>query len=98
MSVAALPAIMATPVGVGAVERAPRTPDLGEAFAKALGDAHALETDATHAAERFASGDPTMGIHEVMIASEKASIAVRYATTLKNKAVEAYRELMNTQV
>ena len=39
-----------------------------------------------------------MGIHEVMIASEKANIEIRYATTLKNKAIEAYRELMNTQV
>jgi flagellar hook-basal body complex protein FliE len=34
----------------------------------------------------------------VVIASEKANIAVRYAVTLKNKALEAYRELMNTQV
>jgi flagellar hook-basal body complex protein FliE len=33
-----------------------------------------------------------------VIASEKASIAVRYAVTLKNKALEAYHELMNTQV
>ncbi len=58
----------------------------------------ATQAEATHASEQFAAGDPAMGIHEVMIASEKASISLRYATTLKNKAVEAYRELMNTQV
>jgi len=67
-------------------------------FSKALSDARGLETDATKAQERFAADDPSMGIHEVMIASEKANIAVRYAATLKNKALEAYRELMNTQV
>jgi flagellar hook-basal body complex protein FliE len=39
-----------------------------------------------------------VGIHEVMIASEKASIELRYATTLKNKALEAYRDLMSTPV
>ncbi|MEJ7603810.1 MAG: flagellar hook-basal body complex protein FliE [Kofleriaceae bacterium] len=72
--------------------------DLGQAFGKALADAKGLETKATDAAERFAQGDPSMGIHEVVIASEQANIAVRYATTLKNKAVDAYRELMNTQV
>src|SRR5438046_1878225 len=72
--------------------------DIGEAFGKALADARGLESDATHAAEKFAKGDPSMGIHEVVIAAEKANIAIRYATTLKNKAVEAYRELMNTQV
>lgn len=72
--------------------------DLGKAFGNALSEARGLETKATEAAAGFANGDPSIGIHEVMIASEKANIAVRYATTLKNKAVEAYRELMNTQV
>ncbi|HET7499834.1 MAG TPA: flagellar hook-basal body complex protein FliE [Kofleriaceae bacterium] len=72
--------------------------DLADTFGKALADAHAAEHVATESAERFAKGDPGMGIHEVVIASEKANIAVRYATTLKNKALEAYRELMNTQV
>jgi flagellar hook-basal body complex protein FliE len=83
--------------GVVEPQRAER-PDLGDAFAKALSDARSLEGTSTHMAERFAVGDPNVGIHEVMIAAEKANIALRYATTLKNKAIEAYRELMNTQV
>ena len=37
-------------------------------------------------------------IHEAMIAQEKAGIALRFAVTLKNRAVEAYREIMNTQI
>ncbi len=72
--------------------------DLAGSFGHALKEAHAAERTATDGAERFAKGDPGMGIHEVMIASEKANITLRYATTLKNKALEAYRELMNTQV
>jgi len=71
---------------------------IGEAFAKALQSANEAEKSSNTAAEKFAKDDPSIGIHEVMIASEKATIAIRYATTLKNKAVEAYRELMNTQV
>jgi flagellar hook-basal body complex protein FliE len=70
----------------------------GESFGNFLSEARKSETTATESAEKFANGDPSMGIHEVMIASEKANIAVRYATTIKNKALEAYRELMNTQV
>ena len=72
--------------------------DLAGSFAQALVEARAHEGEATAAAQRFAGGDPGVGVHEVMIATEKATLAVRYATTLKNKAVEAYRELMNTQV
>jgi flagellar hook-basal body complex protein FliE len=83
--------------GPAGVERRDNV-DVAGSFRKALEDAHAAEHTATDSAERFAKGDPSMGIHEVVIASEKANISIRYATTLKNKALEAYRELMNTQV
>ena len=75
-----------------------RGPDFGDALLDAIEQASGSEKAASDASTRFAAGDPSIGIHEVMIASEKANIAVRYATTLKNKLVEAYRELMNTQV
>jgi flagellar hook-basal body complex protein FliE len=104
MSIASIPPPGYAP-GVPEIQRptaidkpAAAKPDLAASFGKALEDAHAAEHVATDAAERFAKGDPGMGIHEVVIASEKANISVRYATTLKNKALEAYRELMNTQV
>jgi len=87
------------PLGIeGGASPAGSGEDLGASFTKALSDARGLEQNASQAAEKFAAGDPTMGIHEVMIASEKANIALRYATTLKNKALESYKELMNTQV
>src|SRR5215470_3054800 len=70
--------------------------DFGKTLSNALTDASKAEKAADDAANRFAAGDPQMGIHEVMIAAEKANISVRYAVTLKNKLLEAYRELMNT--
>ncbi len=72
--------------------------DFGAALSEAIAQARAGEAQATEAAAGFAAGEPTVGIHEVVIASEKANISLRYATTLKNKLVDAYRELMNTQV
>ena len=72
--------------------------DFGSALSDAIARARASETTATEAAQGFANGDPSVGIHEVVIASEKANISLRYATTLKNKLLDAYRELMNTQV
>jgi flagellar hook-basal body complex protein FliE len=80
----------------GADER--RGPDFGDALLDAVDKAAAADGAADDAATRFAAGDPAIGIHEVIIASEKANIAVRYATTLKNRLVDAYRELMTTQV
>ena len=64
----------------------------------AMGEARRLERTSEDMSERFGAGDPSIGIHEVVIASEKASIALRFAVTLKNRALEAYRELMSTQI
>jgi len=67
-----------------------------DTLTQAFESAHRAEATAADAAERFAAGDPAMGIHETLIAAEKANITVRFAVTLKNRAIEAYRELMNT--
>lgn len=72
--------------------------DFGSVLTDAIQEARASEATSSDMATRFAAGDPSVGLHEVMIASEKSSIAVRYAVTVKNKAIEAYRELMNTPV
>jgi flagellar hook-basal body complex protein FliE len=69
-----------------------------DTFVGAIDEARMREDASVQMSERFAQGDPNVGIHEVMIASEEANISLRFATTLKNKAIEAYRELMNTQV
>lgn len=67
-------------------------------LADAIAQARATEQTSVDQANRFAAGDPSVGIHETMIAAEEANISLRYATTLKNKVIEAYRELMSTQV
>lgn len=85
-----------------AIERPGAKPASGGGFADTLLDAvsqaRALEQNAATASNKFAEGDPSVGIHEVVIAAEEANVAVRFATTMKNKVLEAYRELMNTPV
>ncbi len=72
--------------------------DFADALVDAIGDASQAERHAQELAVRFARGDPDVGVHETMIAAGKASVAVRFAVTLKNRVVEAYRDLMRTQV
>lgn len=74
------------------------SPDFADAFAEAIATASDDEAVATDMATRFADGDPEVGIHEVVIASERANVSLRYTVTMKNKLIEAYREIMNTQV
>lgn len=85
--------------GTGAVGGSDKRVDqkgFTDILAEAAQGARAEENAAIESVEAFAQGKT--GVHEVMIAQERASIALRYAVTLKNRAMEAYRELMNTQV
>lgn len=80
------------------VEPKRQGPDFAEALAGAFTQAAANERSADNMSARFAAGDNSVGLHEVIINAEKASISLKYAVTLKNKVLEAYKELMNTPV
>jgi flagellar hook-basal body complex protein FliE len=91
------------PIELGGSERSAATRpaaggEFGALLSSAIDEARATEKAASESAVGFANGDPAVGIHEVMIASEKANLSLRYAVTLKNKLLDAYRELMSTQV
>lgn len=49
---------------------------------------------ATRAAEMFARGEEGE-IHESMLAMERADISLRFLVSVRNKALEAYREVMH---
>ena len=72
--------------------------DFADSLASAITSASDAEAVADQMATDFAEGKPNAGIHETIIAAEKANVQVRFAVTLKNKLLDAYRELMNTQV
>jgi flagellar hook-basal body complex protein FliE len=72
--------------------------DFATELGRAVSQAGAAERTSAEMSQKFAAGDPSVGLHEVMIASEKAAIGVRYAVTLQKKLVDAYRELMQTNI
>lgn len=75
--------------------------DFSTGFAGILQDAvskvNDLQLDAEKTANDFALGK-TDNIHEVMIASEKADIALQFAMQIRNKILDAYNEIMRMQV
>ena len=47
---------------------------------------------------QFEAGQSGLDISEVMIASQKASVSFQAMTEVRNKLVEAYREIMNMPI
>ena len=76
-------------------------PQTGETFGDTLKgfvqDVNAMQRDAADKTMKFATGE-IKDLHEVMAASEEASISLMLLIELRNKAVDAYKELMRTPV
>lgn len=53
---------------------------------------------ANKAQEAFAMGDENVSVHDVMIASEKASLSLNLAMQMRNKLMSAYTDLNNIRI
>ena len=75
------------------------TPGMGinDRFSKVLQEVNQLQLDSGEAANKFVSGE-IKDVHDVMIAAEKASVSLELTLEVRNKLVEAYREIMRIQM
>jgi flagellar hook-basal body complex protein FliE len=64
---------------------------------EAIGSANDLHLKADKAAQDLATGR-TDNIADVMVATEKADIALRLMVQVRNKMIDAYQEVMKMQV
>ncbi|WP_243374363.1 flagellar hook-basal body complex protein FliE [Geotalea sp. SG265] len=62
-----------------------------------VGKVNDLQQTADKSIQSLATGE-SQGLHEVMLAVEKASISFQFLTQVRNKAVEAYQEIMRMPV
>ncbi len=64
-----------------------------EIFSNMLNSVNALQLDAGKAQELLATGDAE-DLHQVMLAAEKAGIAMDLLLEMRNKLVDAYQHLI----
>jgi flagellar hook-basal body complex protein FliE len=74
----------------------PSAPSFGDMFKKVLTDTSDLEMGSKDLIQRFLRGEP-VELHQVMAASEEASISLELLVELRNKLTDAYRSVMNVQ-
>lgn len=58
---------------------------------------NSLLSDAENEEIKFAMGE-TENTHDLMIALQKASTALQYTVAVRDKFLEAYKEIMNMQI
>jgi flagellar hook-basal body complex protein FliE len=71
--------------------------DFGDLLGKMVGKVNELQQNADSSIQALATGE-SKGLHEVMLAVEKAGVSFQMLTQVRNKALEAYQEIMRMPV
>lgn len=69
----------------------------GKFFSELVSKVNDIQVQSDKSIQGLASGE-NKNLHEVMIAVEKASISFQFMSHVRNKALEAYQEVMRMQV
>jgi flagellar hook-basal body complex protein FliE len=73
-------------------------PQFGELMAQAIGKVNDVQQASGATATAYIKGDPNVDVTDVMIASQKASVAFESMVQVRNKLVEAYKDVMNMPI
>ena len=95
------PAVFTGTKGTGKVLELPAQSKTGETpfsglLCDAVGDVSRLEDEAQKAVTGLMTGSG-VDVHQAMIATEKASMAFELSLAVRNKAVQAYQQVMGMQ-
>lgn len=69
--------------------------NFGSLLKNAVDNVNDTQVYADKLARDFESGEPSLNLSDVMIASQKASISFQATVQVRNKLVEAYKDIMN---
>ena len=70
-------------------------PSFGDMFKSAVDTVNDNQSRASELTQRYELGDPEVDLPEVMIALQKSSVSFQAMTEVRNKMVEAYKQIMN---
>lgn len=70
----------------------------GDILTKSINSVNETQQTAGALKTAFEMGDPSVSITEVMVASEKSSLAFTAMVEVRNKMIEAYKDVMNMPV
>ncbi len=72
--------------------------DFGKMISGLLDNLGQTEKTTTDLITRAAAGDPSVDVHDVMIATQAESLAFNVGVQVRNKLVEAWQEVFRMQV
>lgn len=83
---------------LGSTGATERPQGFGDMFKSAIDSVNATQQQASSMATSFEQGDPRVSLAQVMVASQKASVSFQALTQVRNRLVDAYKDIMNMPV
>ncbi|OPX56813.1 flagellar hook-basal body complex protein FliE [Oceanospirillum multiglobuliferum] len=87
-----------SPVDKGARVEASDAPSFADMLKGAIDKVNETQKTASALREAYEMGDPEVDIVQVMVASQKSTVAFEAMTQVRNKLVSAYQEIMRMPV
>jgi len=89
---------IANPLKADKAVAVPEEGGFAQALKASLDQVNSAQKSSETLGKRFALGDDSVNLSDVMIAGQKASISFQATVQVRNKLVHAYQEIMNMQV
>lgn len=78
--------------------RSPGDPDFGAIMRNAISAVNEQQSIAGSMVEGFLTGESDRSLAEVMVQTQKAGLSFRAMSEVRNRLIEAYREVMNMPI
>lgn len=76
----------------------PSKENFSNMLSNAINGVNEMQLGAKDLTNRFEMGDPSLSLADVMVAKEKSGIAFEATLQVRNKVMEAYKQIMNMPV
>ncbi len=74
------------------------TPSISEMMGNAINQVNETQMHSANLSTRYTQGDPNVDLPEVMVAMQKSSVSFQAMSQVRNKLLEAYKDIMNMPV
>lgn len=81
-----------------AIQNNPSSHNFAEMLGNAIGTVNEMQLESKEMAKAFEMGDKSLSLADVMVAKEKAGLAFEATVQVRNKVLDAYKQIMNMPV
>ena len=85
-------------IAPGQLQRPQGGEGFGELFSRAIESVNSTQQQADRLREAYELGSPGVSLTQVMVAAEKSTVSFEAMVQVRNKLVDAYKEIMNMPV